>query len=30
LLFIKSDPTFEGLRRDPRWATVLRRLNLGA
>jgi len=29
LLFIKSDPTFEGLHRDPRWAAVLRRMNLG-
>jgi tetratricopeptide (TPR) repeat protein len=28
LLFIKSDPTFDGLHRDPRWATVLRRMNL--
>lgn len=29
LLFIKSDPIFEGLHRDPRWAAVLRRMNLG-
>jgi TolB-like protein/Tfp pilus assembly protein PilF len=28
LLFIKSDPIFEGLHRDPRWASVLRRMNL--
>lgn len=28
LLFIKSDPIFEGLHRDPRWAAVLRRMNL--
>ena len=29
LLFIKGDPIFEGLHSDPRWATVLRRMNLG-
>jgi TolB-like protein/Tfp pilus assembly protein PilF len=29
LLFIKSDPIFESLHRDPRWAIVLRRMNLG-
>ena len=29
LLFIKSDPIFEGLHRDPRWVAVLRRMNLG-
>lgn len=29
LLFIKSDPTFDALHRDPRWATVLQRMNLG-
>ena len=29
LLFIKSDPIFDGLHRDPRWAVVLRRMNLG-
>ena len=28
LLFIKSDPIFEGLHRDPRWTSVLRRMNL--
>ena len=28
LLFIKSDPNLEGLHRDPRWAAVLRRMNL--
>ena len=28
-LFIKSDPIFDGLHRDPRWAEVLRRMNLG-
>ena len=27
-LFIKSDPIFEGLHRDPRWTSVLRRMNL--
>jgi tetratricopeptide (TPR) repeat protein len=30
LLFIKSDPIFERLHDDPRWADVLRRMNLGA
>jgi TolB-like protein/Tfp pilus assembly protein PilF len=29
LLFIKGDPIFQGLHRDPRWAAVLRRMNLG-
>ena len=29
LLFIKSDPIFEGLHHDPRWADLLRRMNLG-
>lgn len=29
LLFIKSDPIFDTLRRDPRWAVVLQRMNLG-
>jgi tetratricopeptide (TPR) repeat protein len=29
LLFIKSDPIFESLHRDPRWSIVLRRMNLG-
>lgn len=29
LPFIKSDPNFDGLHRDPRWAAVLRRMNLG-
>ena len=29
LLFIKSDPIFAALHRDPRWADVLRRMNLG-
>ena len=28
-LFIKSDPIFDGLHHDPRWADVLRRMNLG-
>lgn len=28
LPFVKSDPTFEGLHPDPRWAEVLRRMNL--
>jgi TolB-like protein/tetratricopeptide (TPR) repeat protein len=28
-LFIKSDPVFEGLHHDPRWADLLRRMNLG-
>jgi TolB-like protein/Tfp pilus assembly protein PilF len=27
-LFIKSDPIFEGLHHDPRWADLLRRMNL--
>lgn len=27
-LYIKSDPIFEGLHRDPRWNSVLRRMNL--
>ena len=27
-LFIKSDPIFDGLHHDPRWADVLRRMNL--
>jgi TolB-like protein/Tfp pilus assembly protein PilF len=30
LLFIKSDPIFERLHGDPRWADVLRHMNLGA
>jgi TolB-like protein/Tfp pilus assembly protein PilF len=30
LLFIKSEPVFDGMHRDPRWADVLRRMNLGA
>ncbi len=29
LLFIKTDPVFEGLHHDPRWADLLRRMNLG-
>jgi TolB-like protein/Tfp pilus assembly protein PilF len=28
LLFIKSDPIFDGLHGDPRWVAVLRRMNL--
>jgi hypothetical protein len=28
LLFIKTDPIFEGLHTDPRWTAVLRRMNL--
>ena len=28
-LFIKSDPVFEGMHRDARWADLLRRMNLG-
>jgi hypothetical protein len=27
-LYIKSDPIFESLHRDPRWTSVLRRMNL--
>lgn len=29
LLFIKSEPVFDGMHHDPRWADVLRRMNLG-
>jgi TolB-like protein len=29
LLFIKTDPIFDGLHHDPRWADVLTRMNLG-
>jgi TolB-like protein/Tfp pilus assembly protein PilF len=29
LLFIKREPIFDGLHHDPRWADVLRRMNLG-
>jgi len=28
-MFIKSDPVFDGMRHDPRWADALRRMNLG-
>jgi hypothetical protein len=27
-LYIKSDPIFDALQRDPRWIAVLRRMNL--
>jgi hypothetical protein len=27
-LFIKTDPIFEGLHHDPRWADLLARMNL--
>jgi len=29
LLFIKKEPVFDGMHDDPRWADVLRRMNLG-
>jgi hypothetical protein len=29
VLFLKSDPNFDGLHGDARWAAVLRRMNLG-
>ena len=28
-LYVKSDPNFEGLHGDPRWAALLQRMNLG-
>jgi len=30
LLFIKNEPAFDGMHHDPRWADVLRRMNLGS